>query len=125
MERRERWRQRVAQQGESGPSIRVFCRQKSLSEPAFYAWRKRLRSETKAVRFALVETKSAATASPIEVRLANGDRLRIPCEADPQLAAADAWPFFLRRRTGRAIDIFGVPTAPNRTRRKLKQLRRC
>ncbi len=82
MERRELWRQRIAQQGKSGQSIRVFCGEQSLSEPAFYAWRKRLRSESKPVRFALVETKSVAdTAAPIEVMLATGDRLRIPGDA--------------------------------------------
>jgi len=81
-QRRELWRQRVAQQGKSGQSIRVFCREQSLSEPAFYSWRQRLRSETKPVRFALVETKPVAdTAAPIEVMLANGDRLRVPPDA--------------------------------------------
>ena len=82
VKRRELWRQRVAQQRKSGQSIRVFCHEQNLSEPAFYAWRKRLRSETKPVRFALVETKPVAdTASPIEVMMANGDRLRIAGDA--------------------------------------------
>lgn len=82
VERRELWRQRFAQQGNSGQSVRVFCHEQKLSEPSFYAWRKRLRSESKPVRFALVETKSVAdTAAPIEVMLASGDRLRIPGDA--------------------------------------------
>ena len=82
MERRELWRQRVAQQGNSGQSIRVFCHDQKLSEPSFYAWRKRLRSERMPVRFALVETKPVAdTAAPIEVMLASGDRLCIPRDA--------------------------------------------
>lgn len=82
VKRRELWRRRVAQQRNSGQSIRVFCHEQKLSEPSFYAWRRGLRSETKPVRFALVETKSGAdTAAPIEVMLANGDRLRIPGDA--------------------------------------------
>ena len=82
VKRRELWRQRVSQQGKSGQSIRVFCDEQNLSEPAFYAWRKRLRNEAKPVRFALVETKSVAdTAGPIEVMLAGGDRLRIAGDA--------------------------------------------
>ena len=62
--------------------MRLFCREHSLSEPAFYAWRQRLRSETKPVRFALVETKATEqTVPPIELMLASGDRLRIPHDA--------------------------------------------
>jgi hypothetical protein len=82
VERRELWRQRIAQQEKNGLSIRVFCREQGLSEPAFYAWRQRLRSENHSVRFALVETKPAAeAAAPIELVLASGDRLRIPSDA--------------------------------------------
>ena len=82
MERRELWRQRITQQEKNGLSIRVFCREQGLSEPAFYAWRQRLRSENHPVRFALVETKPAAeSAAPIELMLASGDRLRVPCDA--------------------------------------------
>lgn len=82
VQRRELWRQRIAQQEKSGPSIRAFCREQGLSEPAFYAWRQRLRSENHPVRFALVETKAAGEArAPIELVLASGDRLRIPSDA--------------------------------------------
>jgi hypothetical protein len=82
VERRELWRQRITQQEKNGLSIRVFCREQGLSEPAFYAWRQRLRSENHPVRFALVETKPAAeSAAPIELMLASGDRLRVPCDA--------------------------------------------
>jgi hypothetical protein len=82
VERRELWRQRITQQEKSGPSIRAFCRGRGLSEPAFYAWRQRLRRENNPVRFALVETKPAAEAAgPIELILASGDRLRIPTDA--------------------------------------------
>jgi transposase-like protein len=81
VERRELWRQRIAQQTKSGQSIRAFCRERGLSEPGFYAWRQRLRTGSQ-VRFALVETKAAAeVAVPIELILASGDRLRIPTDA--------------------------------------------
>jgi hypothetical protein len=83
VERRELWRQRIAQQEKNSVSIRVFCREQGLSEPAFYAWRQRLRSENHPVRFALVEAKpgTEAAAAPIELILASGDRLRIPTDA--------------------------------------------
>lgn len=81
VERRELWRQRVAQQEESRQSIREFCREQGLSEPAFYAWRQRLKTG-KQVPFALVETKAVVLAAgPIELMLAGGDRLHIPADA--------------------------------------------
>ena len=38
----ELWRLLVEQQRRSGLSIRAFCRQRAISEPSFYAWRKKL-----------------------------------------------------------------------------------
>ncbi len=38
----ELWRLLVEEQRRCGMSIRAFCRQKALSEPSFYAWRKEL-----------------------------------------------------------------------------------
>ena len=81
-QRRELWRQRIAQQETSGHSVRVFCRKRGLTEAAFYAWRQRLRKQTPPVRFALVQTKPAEeTVPPIELMLAGGDCLRIPHDA--------------------------------------------
>ena len=81
-QRRELWRQRIAQQEKSGHSVRVFCREQGLSEPSLYAWRQRLRKQNTPVRFALVETKPAKETAPaIELMLAGGDRLRIPDDA--------------------------------------------
>jgi len=81
-QRRELWRQRIAQQESSGQSIRAYCRGRGLSEHAFYGWRQRLRKENPPVRFALVETQPVVeSAGPIELILASGDRLRIPQDA--------------------------------------------
>jgi len=81
-QRREEWRQQVGQQELSGQSIRAFCGERGLKEHAFYRWRRRLRKQNTPVRFALVETKSAAeTVPPIELMLPSGDRLRIPNDA--------------------------------------------
>ena len=38
----ELWRVLVKEQRRCGLSIRDFCRQKAISEPSFYAWRKKL-----------------------------------------------------------------------------------
>jgi hypothetical protein len=81
-QRRELWRQRIAEQENSGQSIRVYCRERELKESAFYGWRGRLRKQNTPVRFALVETKPAVETPPsLELLLASGDRLRIPSDA--------------------------------------------
>jgi transposase-like protein len=82
-ERRELWRQRIAQQGQSGQSVRAYCNEQGIGEHSFYSWRQRLREEKGPVQFALVDTKSAgqATPQPIELVLAGGDHLRIPADA--------------------------------------------
>ena len=81
-QRRELWRQRIAEQESSGQSIRTYCRERELKEPAFYCWRRLLRKQNTPVRFALVETKPAVETPPLlELLLASGDRLRIPCDA--------------------------------------------
>lgn len=78
-QRRELWRERIAQQETSGQSVPAYCRGRGLKEHAFYWWRRRLREQSTAVRFALVETKRAEeTVAPIELVLASGDLLRIP-----------------------------------------------
>ena len=81
VQRRELWRQRIAELEKSGRPVSVFCREQSLNEATFYAWRRRLIQETP-VSFALVETKAAVeTVPPIELILTSGERLRIPCDA--------------------------------------------
>ena len=81
-QRREQWRQRIAEQEKSGQSVSGFCREEGLSGPTFYAWRQRLRKQNTPVRFALVEAKPAREAvAPLDLILASGDRLRIPADA--------------------------------------------
>lgn len=81
-QRREQWRQRIAEQESSGQSIRAYCGERGLKESAFYGWRGRLRKQNTPVRFALVESKPGEeTPAPIELLLASGDRLRIPSDA--------------------------------------------
>ncbi len=80
-QRRELWRQGIAQQETSGQLIRAYCRRRGLPEHAFYAWRQRLRKENTPVRFALVETRPRRNFVTIELLLASGDRLRIPQDA--------------------------------------------
>jgi hypothetical protein len=86
-ERRELWRQRIAQQENSGQTARVFCREHKLSEHSFYWWRRQLGpSSEKPIRFALVETTATREThrpgqAQLELLLNGGERLHIPADA--------------------------------------------
>jgi Transposase len=89
-ERRELWRQRVAQQKNSGQTVRAFCGEHKLSEHSFYWWRRQLGCSTEPpIRFALVETVTPPPKrhpprqgqTQIELVLTSGERLQIPAEA--------------------------------------------
>ena len=82
-QRREFWRQLVAQQEQNGLSVRAFCARHQISEHSFYQWRKRL-AEQLPVKFALVETNRSAPAAGVEVILTTGERLRIASGADAE-----------------------------------------
>jgi len=85
-ERRELWRQRVAQQEKSGETVRVFCREHELSEHSFYWWRRQFGSASKKpIRFALVETTPPSEMdrpgqARLELFLTSGERLHIPAD---------------------------------------------
>jgi hypothetical protein len=80
----EYWRKLIAEQEGGGLKVRPFCRERGITEPSFYYWRKRLRKR-ELVRFALLETRPTVTGSTIpalELVLAGGERLRIGKEVD-------------------------------------------
>jgi hypothetical protein len=61
----------VTAQGRSGQSVAAFCRERGLSAPHFFAWKKRL-SEAAAAAFVAVrvaEPAAAVTSRAIEIRL--------------------------------------------------------
>jgi hypothetical protein len=82
----EEWGERIAAQGRSGMSVKQFCKEQGLTECSFYGWRKRLRNESRPVRFALVEQSPRGqerTAEPVlELVLTTGERLRIGAGVD-------------------------------------------
>jgi hypothetical protein len=86
--RRELWSRRVAQQKNSGQTVRAFCREHKFSEYSFYWWRRQLScSAEQPIRFALVETTTPTTETPrpsqaqLELVLNSGERLQIPADA--------------------------------------------
>ena len=52
-DRREEWSRMVGLQEKSGQSVRLFCKERGLSEASFYSWRQRLQRKDKPVTFAL------------------------------------------------------------------------
>jgi transposase-like protein len=82
-QRRQQWRQIVAQQQRSGLAVRAFCLQQGINEHSFYLWRKRLRHNAP-VSFALVETTATERAKTValELHLAGGERLQISAGVD-------------------------------------------
>ena len=81
----DQWRERLAEHGRSGLTVKQFCQERGITQWSFYAWRKRLR-EQGTVRFALVERgrmpQEQAPASGLELILATGERLRIGAGVD-------------------------------------------
>ena len=79
------WRERLAEQGRSGLTVKQFCQERGLTQCSFYAWRKRLR-EQGPVRFVLVERgrvqQEPAATGGLELLLATGERLRIGAGVD-------------------------------------------
>lgn len=85
-EKRDVWRQRIAEQEKGSQPVRAYCRERGIGEHTFYYWRQRLRSgEGKPVAFALIDTKSGRTQAsgtrPLELVLASGYLIRIPSDA--------------------------------------------
>ena len=80
----EYWRKLIAEQEGGGQKVRPFCRERGITEPSFYYWRKRLRKR-ESVQFALLETRptdTSSTTSAFELVLTSGERLRIGNEVD-------------------------------------------
>ena len=86
-ERREFWQDLIAKQATSGLSIKAFCEKSNVSQPSFYAWRRRLESDA-----ALQDGPQAPTFVPLppifreakfEVRLPNGVSVSVPQRFDP------------------------------------------
>jgi len=92
----EYWRNLIAEQAGGGQKVRPFCRERGITEPSFYYWRKRLR-QGESVQFALLETRPAC-AKNVFVSL---ERDAVPeMEEGPPMSAC-------RSRFQTAVSCFG------------------
>jgi transposase-like protein len=89
-EREQFWRRLIHQQERSGASIKAFCRSQGVSQPSYFAWRKKLalgertnsRKDFVAVQ---VIPKTVAGSSSIEIVLDRDRRVRVEPGFDRQL----------------------------------------
>lgn len=91
------WRQHLQRQEASGQTARAYCRRHGLAETAFHYWRRTIadrdrqtRPATPAPAFVPVTVvgPSPAAGSPIDIRLAGGQRVRVRAGCDRDLLAA-------------------------------------
>ena len=78
--------------GRSGRTIRDFCLTEGVSEPSFYAWRKRLKREAranaKAAACELVPVRIVGDRPAVEIMSPDGWRIRLGADCPGELAAA-------------------------------------
>jgi hypothetical protein len=84
-ERRAYWQSHMAGWKQGGGSKQAYCREQGLNPASFYRWHRILLGgeADRAPFIALRLPVRAAKGYPIELRLANGRRLRIGGDADP------------------------------------------
>jgi transposase len=87
-ERKEQqWRRWLRLWRASGLSVRAFCARHGLSEPSFYAWRRVLQQRAAEpapfVAVQVVAEPASASASALEVVLAQGRTVRVAPGFDP------------------------------------------
>jgi hypothetical protein len=90
MDEYREWQERLKNQKESGLSLEVFCLQEGVSKSTFYRWSRMLKNGIpKTILDEEAEREEAEsgeghflpvsiTASPVEVELPNGTKLRLP-----------------------------------------------
>lgn len=96
VEREQFWRGQIEGQVASGLSARQWCRREQLSEPSFYAWRRKLaqRDQDRSAPdspparngFLPIRLTSFAT-SHVELQLASGLMIRVPAQETAALCA--------------------------------------
>jgi transposase-like protein len=92
IEREQMWRRHIDRQHASGLTIRDYCQLHGLNEHSFYSWRRTIaeRDRQAAPAFlpvAVVDAPAQPHHSPIEIRLADGRRVRVRTGCDRALLA--------------------------------------
>jgi Transposase len=91
---RDRWQGLIERQAESGLSVRAFCRQESLREPSFYAWRRKLaqREGKDMAEPTFIAAQVVDHIAPaIVLQLASGNRLELSATLPTAQVAELVW----------------------------------
>jgi hypothetical protein len=100
---RTRWRERISRWRQSGVSIAEFCRREEISQPSFFAWRKRLTSRVavrgrckpqaagkvgREARFIELSSAVWPKSSGVQITLPGGAVVMLPQDASMELVVA-------------------------------------
>lgn len=104
-EKEQYWRGQIEGQAASGLSARQWCQAEQLSEPSFYAWRRKLAQRDQERSGLVSQTPSkgflpirftASTASNVELQLPSGLVIRVPAHETGALRTilevVERWP---------------------------------
>lgn len=84
-----RWQERLGRWRSSGLSISEFCRREEISQPSFFAWRKRLAGRnTKSPRFVELPPLTWPATSGVQIALPGGATVTLPPQAATELVTA-------------------------------------
>lgn len=74
-----KWRELIEAQRSSGMSVAAYCREKSIADSHFYAWRKRLAEDSGALKeFVEVSRSDVSSVESIEINTPQGYRIKVP-----------------------------------------------
>jgi hypothetical protein len=83
------WRERIGRWGSSGWSVAEFCRREGVSEPSFFAWRKRLAGRpTKSPRFVELPPLAWPATAGVQIALPGGAIVTLSPQATTDLVTA-------------------------------------
>jgi hypothetical protein len=92
-----RWRERIDRWRSSGLSVAEFCRREGISEPSFFAWRKRLagrrakspvRRQAKSPRFVELPPLAWSAMAGVQIALPGGAIVTLSPQATTELVTA-------------------------------------
>ena len=105
LKREQIWRRHLEQQRSSGVTARAYCRANALHESAFFFWKKEIAKRDSEptsrttdaspavpaapafVPVAVIDPPPDPTETPIDIRLADGPRVRVRSGCDRELLA--------------------------------------
>jgi hypothetical protein len=102
LKREQIWRRHLEQQRSSGVTVRAYCLANALRETSFFYWKKEIAKRDREavsaatapvppvpafVPVAVIDSPTNRTESVIEIRLADGHRVRVRSSCDRDLLA--------------------------------------